>query len=226
MINNKFCSAILLAAGSGSRMKMNVKKQFYKINDKPVFVHSLEKFDKIPEIDEIVVVFSESDFAKMSSIDYGVSKKITFVKGGERRQDSSYNGVINTSDKCEIVLIHDSARPLVKTEDIKKVIADGEKFKAATLAVKSKDTVKIADENGFFTESPNRDNVYIIQTPQVFSKKELLKAFDKINETGESFTDETTLIESVGIRAKATIGSYDNIKITTPEDLDVVKLNI
>ncbi|MBQ4110707.1 MAG: 2-C-methyl-D-erythritol 4-phosphate cytidylyltransferase [Clostridia bacterium] len=226
MINNKFCSAVLLAGGTGSRMQMDVKKQFYKINNKPVFVHSLEKFDKIPEIDEIVVVFSESEFNEMSSIDYGISKKLTFAKGGERRQDSSYNGIIKTAANSEIVLIHDSVRPLVKIEDIKKVIADGEKYKAATLAVKAKDTVKIGDENGFFTESPNRNNVYIIQTPQVFSKKELLEAFDKINKTGESFTDETTLIESVGIRAKATLGSYDNIKITTPDDLNIVKLNI
>ena len=226
MINNKFCSAILLAAGSGSRMKMDVKKQFYQINDKPLFVHSLEKFDKIPEIDEIIVVFSENEFDKMSKIDYGVSKKISFAKGGERRQDSSYNGILKTSDKCELVLIHDSARPLVKIEDIKNVISDGEKYKAATLAVKSKDTIRIGDSDGFFTESPARENVYIIQTPQVFLKKELLEAFDIINETGESFTDETTLVEKIGIRAKATLGSYDNIKITTPEDLQFVKLNI
>lgn len=222
MKNNSVCG-ILLAAGSGKRMNVDVKKQFIEVNNKPLIYYSIKTLSECENINEIIIVTSNEDINFMNEIvkKYNFKKVTVVTKGGSRRQDSVLNGLKCVPEEYTHVLIHDGARPFVKKEDIINVINDGVQFDSAALGVKVKDTIKEIDDSGFVKVTHNRDYLISIQTPQVVNKTIILEGFLKFND--KEFTDDTSILELSGVKTKITPGSYSNIKITTNEDLIYLK---
>lgn len=221
MINNDFISAVIVAAGSSTRMKSDISKQLIPLLGVPVLVRTVSAFEKSEIIDEIVVVCPEKDMKNFKAAinKYDFEKPIRFISGGSTRQQSVFNGVSATEERCDFIAIHDGARPLVKCENIESVVLDALKFGASTLAVPVKDTIKVVSEDNTVVATPQRDTLRVIQTPQVFKKSLYETAYQKAVEAGRDFTDDCQLIEIVGGSVHITLGDYSNIKITTPEDL-------
>ena len=213
----KKVSAVIVAAGSSSRMKADINKVFMDLGGKTVIRNTLEVFEGSPVISEIILVTRECDIEKAREIASGITKLKNIVAGGSDRQQSVSNGVRMAS--CEMIAIHDGARPLITAEEIKKVCKDAEKYGAATLCTKVKDTIKVADSDGFVKTTPERASLRAIATPQVFDRIEYMKALEKAENENKSFTDDCQLIENNGGRVFLTEGEYTNIKITTPEDI-------
>lgn len=223
-------SAVIVAAGRGTRMKhsSNLSKQYIDILGKTVVLRTLEKFVKSDVIDEIVIVvmkdeeiyFRENVLKKIDTKKIDTKKTIKLIHGGSERFESSYNGIIATSETSDIVLIHDGVRPFVKLEDIANVVEAVKKFDAAVLAVKSKDTIKLAVDN-IIEETPNRENVYMIQTPQGFKRNLLIEAYHHMRTAKDDFmpTDDASVVERYGSKVHIVEGSYENIKITTASDI-------
>ena len=217
------CTAIVLAAGQGKRMKSKIQKQFLLLKGKPVLFYSISCFEKSSEIDDIIIVTgAESvEYVKREIVEtFGFKKVKAVVTGGKERYDSVYEG-LKACQNCDYVFIHDGARPFVTEEMIergkKAVIAGG----ACVLGVPSKDTVKITDEEGFVESTPKRARVWNIQTPQIFSYPEIYSAYQKAKQEGmQGITDDAMVMEQYGsLKVKLEEGAYDNIKITTPEDI-------
>lgn len=225
MEKHMICRAIVLAAGSGRRMHSDVPKQFLELNGRPVLSYSLAAFQNHPDIDEIVLVtsagymtFCEEQIVKPFRFD----KVKHIVPGGKERTDSVYEGLL-AAGECDYVLIHDGARPFLTGEMIDRCIEGAVKHGAAVAAVPSKDTVKLSDENGFVSETPDRNYVWTIQTPQAFSYPLVLKAHEEMYRQGLlGLTDDASVVErTTGIKVKLVEGSYRNIKITTQEDMRI-----
>lgn len=213
-------SAIIVSAGSGSRMGKNTNKQFLELLGMPVFMHSVIAFSNVLEVLEIIIVAREEDLPRMKSIvcAYNIVKPVKFVVGGEERQDSVKNGFEVVGD-TEYVAVHDGARPLITVKDIKRVIADAKKHGASTLGVRVKDTIKIVDALNNIVDTPDRATLYSIQTPQVFKSDLYFVACNYAEQNHYSFTDDCQLFEALGLSVYLTVGNYENIKITTPEDI-------
>ena len=212
-------TAVIVAAGNGTRMKSEKSKQLIEINDIPVIAHTLIAFEKSDVIDEIVVVTRESDILIISDIakEFGISKVTNIVKGGATRTDSVKNGICEAKNKY--VAIHDGARPCITPEDIEKTVKKAMETGAAALGCPVTDTLKKVDENGIITDTVSRENLWAIQTPQVFEKDLILKAYKNGNTDGA--TDDCMLLESIGVKVSMVCGSRNNIKITVPEDVDM-----
>ena len=226
MINKPKCTAILLAAGKGRRMGSEVYKQFLIIKNKPVLYYSLQCFETSDIIDDIILVAGNDMEGQCRQIieENGFTKVSAIVTGGKERYDSVYNGLLSCKNP-DYVFIHDGARPFITTDILERCFETVQKSGACVTGMPSKDTVKISDENGFVTDTPDRRKVWIIQTPQVFSYKLILDAHRKIRDEGtEGITDDAMIIERMtDVRVKLAEGSYDNIKITTPEDIAVAE---
>lgn len=224
MLNGKFISAVIVAAGSSTRMNAGISKQLLKIGGKRVLEHTAAAFAESDAVDEIIIVCPSKDIDEFKSLfaKNELPVPIKFTTGGKTRQQSVGNGMALASEKCDIVAVHDGARPLVKPYDIRRVIEDAVVFGAAALGVPVKDTIKIA-ENDTVVSTPPRDKLFIIQTPQVFYKAAYEKAYEKALSEGRDFTDDCQLIESVGGKVHITRGDYTNIKITTAEDIAVAE---
>ncbi|MDD5561797.1 MAG: 2-C-methyl-D-erythritol 4-phosphate cytidylyltransferase [Candidatus Omnitrophica bacterium] len=212
-------SAILLAAGKGSRLNSRTPKPLVKICGKPAIIYSLESLNRHPVIDEIVLVLNRANRGQISRLikKYSFGKLRVLVLGGQRRQDSVYNGLKAASKNSDWVLIHDSARPFIDAGSITKVIAAAKKTGSAILAVRPKATIKFSRMGNIVSRTLNRDKLWEAQTPQVFKKNILLEAYKK--HFRGSVTDDASLIEKSGRRVNIVEGSYSNIKITTVEDL-------
>lgn len=225
MSQKSYCTAILPAAGSGKRMGKDIKKQFLKLNGKEIIVYTIEKFEQCNEVDEIIIVTTEETIPFLWEIvkREGFQKVVAIVKGGTERQHSVYAGICAVSEKTDFVIVHDGVRPFVAIEDISKTIEIAKQKGACVLGVKTKDTIKICDEENKIIQTPKRDFVWCIQTPQVFKKSLLLKAFEKANKTRFVGTDESVLIEQMGFDVFVEEGHYDNIKITTAEDMMIAE---
>ena len=215
---------IMLAGGKGKRMGTKVSKQYLLLEDKPVLFYSLKAFE--PYVDEIIVVAAagEEEYCKDNIIDkYGITKVSAVVTGGAERYLSVYAGLkaINHSDEEAYVLIHDGARPFIKGEVIKESISKVKETGACIVAVPSKDTVKIVNSNNIVESTPDRRNVWLVQTPQVFEYESIYKAYKAAVESGrEDITDDSMVMESFGDKEIHFVeGNYDNIKLTTPDDL-------
>lgn len=221
MNQKSHCTAILPAAGSGKRMGKKTQKQFLELNGKEIIAYTIESFEQCQEIDEIILVTSKENIEKAWEIvkREGFQKVSAVVEGGEQRQHSVYAGLCAVSEKTDFVAVHDGVRPFVTAEDIAKTIAVAKQRGACALGVKTKDTIKICDEENKIIQTPKRDFVWCIQTPQVFEKKLLCDAFEKAMQTGFTGTDEAALVEQMGRDVFVTEGHYDNIKITTVEDM-------
>ena len=211
--------AVLLAAGNSTRMGGSRSKVLEELGGRPALCRSLEVLDRCPLIGEICLVCREQDRADMLPLTSGLNTPVRVVPGGAQRQDSVEQGVEALTGPWEYVAIHDGARPLVTEEVLAAVCRDAMAHGAATAAVPSKDTCKLADEAGFVAATPARDRLWAVQTPQAFSLALYREALGKARAAGQSYTDDCQLIEAAGGRVKLTMGDYRNIKLTTPEDL-------
>jgi 2-C-methyl-D-erythritol 4-phosphate cytidylyltransferase len=216
-------SAVIVAAGSSSRM-CGISKQLAALDDMPVIAHSIKAFQAANHIRDIVLVSRPDDVKQFLNIcrKYNFHKVRFILTGGETRQQSVFNGVRLIKDSAYFA-IHDGARPLVRPDTIDKVVEYARLYGAATAAVPSKDTVKISDENSFVKDTPDRQFVWCIQTPQVFERKLYLNAIESNNVNESYFTDDCQLIEHFGHRVFLVKSEYSNIKITTPEDITIAE---
>ena len=219
--------AIIPAAGIGARMASNKAKQFIELGGKPILAVTLSHFQKCNLVDKIVVVVPKDDvdYCNCEIVDrYKYSKVFKVVAGGKRRQDSVRKGLDAVGDLCRWVLIHDGVRPLVTTELIEKVIKAKEKFRAVITGLPAKETVKELDAQSMVLRSIYRSHLSLIQTPQIFQFEDLNLAHQKAIKDGwEEATDDALLIEKMGIPVKIIEGEENNIKVTTPRDLDIAR---
>lgn len=218
-------TAIIPAAGAGTRIKSDIKKQYLELDDKPILAHTLQAIVQTELIDEIVIVVALDD--KRYCIEkvikpYNFLTHINLTEGGKTRQESVFNGLKSVSKDCDIVLIHDGVRPFVERELIENLLKAAEQFGAATAAVPVKDTIKVVDETGFVVNTPSRETLWAIQTPQTFRCEIIKKAHQKAQNKIKA-TDDAALVEKLGYKVKIVRGSYRNIKITTPEDLEFAR---
>lgn len=216
-------SVVIVSAGRGSRMKADINKQFLKLQNKEVIAHTIDKFYNNENIGEIIVVVreDEAEFFKINIIEKYGYKNIKIAFGGSERQDSVYNGLKMVDENCKIVLIHDGARPFVNNETIDNAIESAKENKCVIVGVPVKDTIKVIDENNNVCDTPDRSTLWSIQTPQVFDYSLIMKAHEKAREDNYYGTDDSMLVEYFGQKVKVVEGSYNNIKITTPEDLKI-----
>lgn len=218
-----FVTAVIVAAGNSTRMG-GVNKQFLLIDGVPVLIRTLSAFSQSDMIDEIVVAAREEDIPKMYSMikEYRVLKVAGIVKGGKTRQESVFNAIRRSSPLSEYFAIHDGARPLVTEDIIESTVRAAFSFSAAATGVRVKDTVKVVNEKGVITSTPDRNYLWAVHTPQVFERRLYLAAADNVINS-EAFTDDCKLLEEYGAEIKMVEGSYENIKITTPEDVDTAQ---
>jgi len=217
--------AVILAAGKGERMGAGKNKQFIEINGRPVLYHTLKAFSDCPAIDAIVLVcaMDEMEYCRAEIVEkYSFMKVTGIAEGGAERQDSVYNGLKKAGD-CEIVLIHDGARPFVSAGIIEEGIKYAEKYGACTCGVTPKDTIKMKGGSGFSECTLDRNILFSVQTPQCFKKELIEGCYEKIKDEPIRFTDDTSVAEYFGYKVFLYTGSYSNIKITTPEDLPVAE---
>ena len=235
-------TAIVLSAGSGKRMNTETKKQYLLIKDKPIIYYSLDTFQQSSTIDEIVLVASADDmsFVKEEIVDkYGFTKVSHIVSGGKERYNSVYNGLMCCKDS-EYVFIHDGARPFITEEILKRTMGVLEEYGSAVVGMPVKDTIKIVDEDNVVLDTPNRKTVWQVQTPQCFKADIVIPAYQKLideEKSGEllkrgiQVTDDAMVVEtfyseemSDNFSVRLVEGSYENIKITTPDDLKVAEV--
>ena len=211
-------TAVIVAGGKGTRMGADKNKVFLKIMDKEVLAYTISAFENNENIDDIIVVTGACDIDDCNAMieKYGYNKVKAVTEGGATRQQSVMNG-LKIAD-CDIVLIHDGARTLVTDNEINNSINDCKTYGASAVGVKCKDTLK-SGENGFISGTVDRENTYLIQTPQTFKLSEILDLHKKAENEGFSATDDCMIAEHYGVKIKISEGSYDNIKLTTPEDM-------
>lgn len=220
-------AAIVLAAGQGKRMGSDVPKQYLSINEKPVIYYSLKVMEE-SDIDEVILVVGKDDmdYCREQIVEkYHFQKTKRIIEGGSERYLSVYNGLC-AIDNIDYVLIHDGARPLIDKKLIARTIEQVKKHQACVVGMPVKDTIKIADENGMVESTPVRDKVWMIQTPQAFNYLLIRNAYDTLmKEMISSVTDDAMVLEQIGGSSiKLIEGSYENIKITTPEDIQLAQL--
>lgn len=215
-------TVIIPASGSGERFGGKVPKQFLKVKGREVIAHTIAKFTRIRKVDEIIISTKPEYFVRMGMIvrknNFKKVKRIT--EGGERRQDSVYNALLQTDGKDDsIILIHDAVRPFITEKKIREVIKAAEKNVCVITGLRISETIKRTDKNDFVTETINRTNVRAIQTPQAFRKNILMRSFEKAYEENFTGTDEAAIVEHAGFKVKVIDGEKTNIKITHKEDL-------
>lgn len=197
-------------------MKTKDSKLLLKINGKTVLERSVNAFLNISDVDEVIVVAREKDIPAFSDI--LTDERVSFAVGGDTRQQSVMNA-LDVIDDCELIIIHDGARPLIKSEDIENTIRAAKENKASAVGVFVKDTVKVVDKNGFVVSTPDRSTLFAVQTPQIFDFELYRNSAQNAREKGLDFTDDCQLVESFNQKVKTVVGSYSNIKITTPDDI-------
>lgn len=230
-------AAIVLCAGSGKRMGSDTKKQFMEIGSKPIIYYAIKAFED-SSVDEIVIVTGEEDidYVKKEIVEkYGFTKISCIVAGGKERYNSVFNGLkaveLNNPEENLYVLIHDGARPFVDNDIISRAIKAVKEHGTAVVGMPVKDTIKVVDANDFVVDTPNRSTLWQIQTPQCFDLKLIYDAYSKLIEdeeagrlNGINVTDDAMVVEKYTSKnVKLVKGSYENIKITTPEDMSVAE---
>lgn len=215
-------TAIITAAGKGKRMLHSVPKHFIRLEDKPVLAYTLDVFERCPDVNQVLVVSrsGEEDYCLKEVVEkYGYKKVLKIVIGGDRRQDSVYNGIKELDEDTDIVLVHDGVRPFVSQNTLSEAIklaifADG-----VVTAVPVKDTIKYVGDDGIIRATPDRSSLWHAQTPQVFKRRILEEAYVRAYNDKYTGTDDSALVERLGYKVKIVEGTVDNIKITTKEDL-------
>ena len=218
--------AIILAGGTGKRMGTSTNKQFLLLDNKPIIVHTLQVFEDCRQVDGIYLVVNHKDLPLIQEEilePYKFSKVVKLVIGGKLRQDSVKNGLEAIERPCDIVVIHDGARPFISPSFVEKSIFLMEMFDAIIPALPVKDTIKVVSKEGFVTKTLERDSLWQVQTPQTFKYETILKAYrDGIAKKLYGY-DDAAFIEYMGKRVKVIEGSPYNIKITTPEDIHIAR---
>ena len=221
-------TAIILAAGKGNRMHSKIEKQFMELGGYPVIYYALKAFEESP-VDSIILVTGKNsvEYCRHEIIEkYHFTKVVSVVEGGENRYDSVYNGLC-ACPETDYVMIHDGARPFVTQDMVVRSIQTLADYKACTVGMPVKDTIKIVNENRIGMATPAREYLWQIQTPQSFDYKCLMKCYQKMMKkradgAAIAVTDDTMVVEEYGkIQVKVIEGSYTNIKITTPEDMRI-----
>lgn len=216
-------SAIVVSAGNSTRMG-GVDKQYIPLGGSNVLGMSLSALQRCESIKEVVVVARLGDAPRVEALaeSLGVTKLRCVVPGGSTRQESVANGLREVSDGTTLVTIHDGARPLVRPEDVERCIQDARTYGGATLGVPVKDTIKVV-EGGTVVGTPDRASLYATQTPQTFQKEAYYRGVEYAKAHHLDFTDDCQLVEAIGVRVHMTVGDYSNVKITTPEDVQVAE---
>ncbi len=222
-IKKRKITLILAAAGIGKRMGLNYPKQFFEHNEKPLFIFPLETAEKSSLIDEIIIVTNENniDLVKKQCNKYNIKKVKRILAGGKERQDSIYNA-LKEDEGSTYILVQDGVRPFMKEKYIEMTCAaldNDETLAGAVIGVPVKDTIKVVGADGEILATPNRAGLIAVQTPQTFRGDILKKAYKKAEDEKFLGTDDSSLVERVGEKVKVITGDYDNIKITTLEDL-------
>jgi len=226
--DGKKTAAVVLAAGSGKRMGTSVHKQYLLIKGKPVIYYTLRAFE-LSEVDEIILVTGadEIDYCSREIVEkYNFQKVRAVIAGGKERYDSVYEGLKALSD-CDYVLIHDGARPLISSALINANISCVQEKEACITAVPVKDTIKVVDNKGYVADTPERSKLWQIQTPQVFEAGLIKEAYERLynDTTAGNITDDAMVVEHYMDRTvKMTMADYKNIKVTTPEDMDIARI--
>lgn len=226
-MEKKSCTAIVLAAGQGKRMGTKVQKQFLEIAGKPVLFYSLQAFEKSAIIDDVILVTGEGyeGYCREEIVSkYNFTKVRKIVSGGRERYHSVWNG-LQEVETDGYVFIHDGARPFVTEEIINRTYEALQDCRACVVGMPVKDTIKIADSEGYIVDTPDRNYVWQVQTPQAFETELVKCAYAKLMEQDDiCVTDDAQVVESMMYEdVKLVQGSYENIKITTPEDLKIAR---
>lgn len=202
-----------------------VHKQWLTVHNMPVLLHSIRAFTTVPDVSEIIVVLKQQDIPKAERMmqEHPITIPYKLVCGGDTRQESILHGFEQISDQSGFIAIHDGARPLVTAQSIQNVFQDAKTFGCAILGVRVKETMKVVDQTGCIAHTPNRKNLFVAQTPQVFRCDLYQTALHRAIQQGKRYTDDCQLMESMCIPVHLTEGDYSNIKITTPEDLHLVE---
>ncbi len=214
--------ALIVAAGKGERMRGRVKKQFIPLKGMPLLYYTLKAFEEFEGIENIYLVLDEGDFeycAREIIQKYGIKKVSQFVPGGERRQDSVWNGLKAMEGRCHMVIVHDGVRPFVSPEILKRLTAAMIDAQAVVTAIPALDTIKRIDGTGIVVDTLQRNTLFHVQTPQGFRFDLILEAYEKALREGIQGTDDAYFVERMGVPVKVVEGSSFNIKITTPEDI-------
>ena len=216
-------STVIACGGNSSRMG-GVNKILLHLGESTVIGHTMLAFERCESVTEIVVVARETDIPAIQAEaeKLGITKLKECVPGGATRQESVFNGVRRLSPEAELIAVHDGARPLIRSEFIEKAAKDASVFGGAAVGVPVKDTIKTVDD-GLIIDTPPRNKLYITQTPQIFKRRLYLEGIDFALEHGLDFTDDCQLVEAIGGKIYMTEGDYTNIKITTPEDIELVE---
>lgn len=222
-------TAIVLSGGSGKRMNSDIHKQYLLVDGKPIIYYSLKAFED-SDVQEIVLVVGagEIEYCKREIIDkYNLKKVTKIVEGGKERYHSVFEG-LKAIEKTDYVMIHDGARPFLNQDIIKRAMQTVKVYEACVVGMPVKDTIKIADDEGYAKETPERKKVWMIQTPQSFAYELIYNAYRQMLENeNELITDDAMVVESMtDKKVKLIEGSYKNIKITTPEDLLIAEAYI
>ena len=219
--------AVIPAAGAGLRMGGGTAKQFLEVDGRPILALTLEKFQNCQAIDGIILVSPPDDLesCKRTIIDkYGLTKVFKVIAGGDRRQDSVRLGIEASGGEYGLIVIHDGVRPFIETDLIELAIVAAMKDRAVITALPAKDTVKKVGESGFVLETYERKSLWLVQTPQVFRYEDIIAAHHRaLMERWEDVTDDASLIEKMGIPVKVIPGSEYNIKVTTPQDMELAR---
>lgn len=233
------CTAIILAAGAGKRMQSTVAKQYLLLEEKPVIWYALQTFEKSEIIKDVVLVvgagevsYCEEEIVKK----YGFAKVASVIEGGAERYLSVWEGlkwIDNNLEKARAgyIFIHDGARPFVTDTIIADTYEAAKEYGACVAAMPVKDTIKVVDEEGFAVQTPNRKTLWMVQTPQVFEKQLITDAYgrliadlESLKTKGVEITDDAMVVETMTDRpVKLVKASYENMKITTPEDMKIAK---
>ena len=213
--------AVITAAG-GSRRMGGQDKVFSEVAGKPVLAHVLDVFQECPAVDRVVLVLTEAGLERGRRLvaERGFSKVTDICPGGERRQDSVAQG-LRRLEGCQWVVIHDGARPCVTADLIQSGLAEARHTGAAIAAVPVKETIKAVDAEGTIQNTPRREELWVAQTPQIFRSDIIMEAYRRRT---EEVTDDAALVEALGYNVRVYMGSYDNIKITTPQDLALAEV--
>lgn len=214
-------TALILAAGRGKRMGGRVSKQFLEVEGRPLLTYTLAHFEAHPLIDSLIIVVPAAnlDYCREIVKKYSFKKVEKLVAGGKERQDSVYQGLKALTAETEWVVIHDGVRPLISPFVITQVIKRAKETGAAVVGVPVKDTIKMVKSDLSIAQTPPREKLWQAQTPQVFTKELIVKAYQKAKELGWQGTDDASLVEKLGVPVFMVPGEYHNLKITTSGDL-------
>ena len=215
---------IVTASGIGKRMGFSYPKQFHEIFGRPIFIKTLEEMSKSKFIDKVIIVTNKENIDKVKQhIDkYNINLEIEVIEGGSERQYSVYNAIKLINDRNAIIGVQDAVRPNIKVDYIDDTyiqLLENKDIDGFVVGVPSKDTIKIIDEHGFITSTPKREYIFNAHTPQVFNSEILIKAYEMADKDNFLGTDDASLVERINGKIKIYVGEYDNIKVTTIDDL-------